>query len=683
VLPFIHILLGSCRPALSTVSATLFDRLFDKSFLPDRSAVVRRHESRAITQLPISPDMDIANRLAATLRTELLLQFEQRIRIPELLPHENWEAMFRACGELMGELQRRVATMDRAIVQAAIASAEATYRCEFVVEESGADRQLVRAVNLGLREAVLSWSEIIAGTSTVDHALPRQCELLPLSCLGGSTPQDCFDNWHKRGKRQYSARKKYQLVTTELAEVLGGWQVEFMQPEHVEAYRRRLVDRGLAAGTIANKVGCVRTLLGSLPVPATTRRALGDALPERVVLEVMRTKRRAISNHELGALLTDLFNDCSLPADDRVIVALHALTGTRIEEVCSLDSSDLERRGEHWTMRICLSESEMEAMRRWMPQGKNIVGVKTIESLRVVPFFPGVVPGLRERLIELTKRPGPLFKHLSATSAGVRSSAVSKRLNRRIKALFGPECDIVLESRRNTASPLMRRAGVEGDHRRAFLGHAPIDVHSRNYDVLTVEDLIAAGRAVAEVVGQALEGKEFRRLDVQYDRYRRRLERQGAVKHEDIQAGATQQASFNAQQSEMLSSAQRSLEAPALNVSASRRPTGNFVGAVGPNFEPPIVREREVGGHGVVASTGGQERILGLSDEWDSTPFQDTRDHQFGQTAHRATASGKAKRSASSARADLAQEPESTRGLRRNPVGARPCLKEVVATASR
>ena len=525
MLSFVQFVLDVCRPALSAGAVALLTRLFDASFVPARRALVRLPYRREATVLNVEKDTDIAKRLAATIKYELLLQFDQRIRVPELLHEPEWGALSAACAEFARELQRRVARMDGQFAAAARTAAEAAYGCRFAIGDGETELQLVRAVNLALQQTAALWVEILDGTTTIDNAAPTERELLPLTCLGGATPHACFDAWFGATTRQYSATMKFLGVARELAQVLGGQRVEFMQPAHVRNYVQRLVDKARNPNTIANKIGVICTLLRDYDIPAETRKELGKRRPKQGVQDVFRTRRRELTLGELAKLLGDVFDDRSLRPDDRVVVALHALTGTRIEEVCSLDSEDLTWDGASWTMHIRLSPAELAALAKWMPAGKTIPGVKTLESLRSIPLYVDAIPGLHERLLQLRSTAGPLFKHLWPTAAGVRSSAVSKRINRRIKALFGAKCGIVFESVRNTAGPNLRRAGVDWDQRRVFLGHAPVDVHDRHYDKLTVDDLKAAGRAVGAMVRQALEGKEFLRLDVPYERYRRCLQR--------------------------------------------------------------------------------------------------------------------------------------------------------------
>ena len=676
---FIARALEICGPALSKAAVGVFGRVFDAPYIPERQLLVCPPPVGRPTKL--AADAEMAKRMGATVKAAALLEFEQRLRAPELLPEALWSEMSNACCELAKEVQRRVARMDPELARSAIAAAEMTYACRFVLGANESEPQLVRAVNLALREVVVAWGQILDGTTTIDELMPRPIELLPLACLGGTTPQRCLEDWRKRQPRQYSAEKKFARVAAELEEVLGGLQLEFMQPSHVERYVQRLVAKGLNPNTVANKVGVICTLVRNIDVPAGTRMALQQRRPRQGVCDLFRTRRRELTRDELGVLLSEVFNDRSLQPDDRVVAALQALTGARIEEVCSLDSEDVSLNGDSWTMHVRLSKGELDALAKWVPAGKTVPGVKTLESLRAIPFYADAVPGLHERLLELTQRPGPLFKHLWPTAADVRSSAVSRRINRRIRALFGEDCGIVFESLRNTAGPVLRRAGVGWDARRVFLGHAPMDVHDRHYDKLTTDDLRAAGRAVADAVRQALEGKEFPRLDVRYERCRRVLKGKRAVLNVDREACPMQQMPLDVKEREAISPTEAGFFKSTAEIGLSLLPVAGEVGGYGPDLNEEV-RDCKVGPLRVDTSARCGERVRGLCGERDPIVFEQPRDDELGEAPHGTPSSYPTTGSPRTGHADGFHEPEPTSGLGRDAVGASPSLDAVEAATS-
>ncbi len=104
--------------------------------------------------------------------------------------------------------------------------------------------------------------------------------------------------------------------------------------------------------------------------------------------------------------------------------------------------------------------------------------------------------------------PERLFQHLTPDQYGTLSSAVSKRLNRRIDKLISSDKRLVLQSLRTTGALTMRRANVDYAQRVRFLGHAPSSVHEEHYEAaqsLDAEDLLPAARALAAFYKSALE----------------------------------------------------------------------------------------------------------------------------------------------------------------------------------
>jgi len=360
-----------------------------------------------------------------------------------------------------------------------------------------------------------------------------------------------------------------------------------MQPGHVAQYIERLHCNGNKVGTIENKLGVLASLASGI-APSATLDELKRKRPNRKAIEVLRTRRRPMSQLELGAFLHAIFVDTSLHPDDRIVVALTALTSARIDEIASLRACDIKWDGEMWSLSITLADDERAALLKWLPQGFSFPGLKGVESKRTIPVCASVIPGLHERLMELAGRPASVFTHLGTTSAGRKGSSIGQRINRRMKVLFGPRTDLVFESLRNTASPTLRRAGVNLDLRRAHLGHAPIDIHARHYDEVSFDDLKVGARVIADFVDHALKGKEFPRLDVCFHQCRRVLKREPAVLHKDGETGAVQECALDIDKTKAIPLAPLHLLPSSKEVAAGAEPKLRIVQGVHPHLHPEL-----------------------------------------------------------------------------------------------
>nr|WP_276595196.1 tyrosine-type recombinase/integrase [Roseateles albus] len=277
---------------------------------------------------------------------------------------------------------------------------------------------------------------------------------------------------------------------------------------------------------MANKIGIAKTLLGRFILSKEAHQALQDESPKIKKGTTGSACRDGLTKEQLTLLLATVFNDRSLPADDRVAVALHALSGTRLEEICAMDACRINWSGEYWLLDIIERGVSLTKTKAKAAIRSGDKGPKNKDSVRQIPVLVSGVPGLHERLGQLKKlagEEGKLFFHFIPNKYGMHGGAFSTRMNRRIDEVLGPDRRLVLESLRNTAAPTMRRAGVDPDERRVFMGHAPVDIHSAHYDRLHADDLVQASTAVANMVGDALRGVDFPRLDFVYSKQRRHL----------------------------------------------------------------------------------------------------------------------------------------------------------------
>lgn len=580
-------LFGLLRPSSQNESSTALGRVLGETGSAEVSSGAVGPNSR------LAVDADTAHMVINTISRDLLRWFDRLTRVGAPRNDEEWFRLACECDQLAAALRGLVRSGSARLVEPTLRAFEAEHSCEIELLDAGSEAQFAKPLHLALARVVEDWAAIARGTKLVTEATVAIGPLVPLSTVWGRTAKSCLNARLRERTRRYSATKKLKLVAHEMEAVLGRAPVECMRPEHVARYVELLRANGSTVGTIANKLGVLAALVKGV-APQDTLDALKQKRPPRRAIEALRTKRRPMSQGELGAFLQAIFSDTSLHPDDRVIVALTALTSARIDEVASLQARDIRWDGQTWSMAIALSDEERESLLKWLPQGFALPGLKGVDSLRTIPVCAHAIPGLHERLLELGKRSGSLFAHLNTTSAGRRASAIGQRINRRMKEVFGPETDLVFESLRNTASPTLRRAGINLDLRRLHLGHAPIDIHARHYDEVSFDDLRGGARVIADFVRGALDGKQVARLDIGYDMCRRVLKHNRTMLDKDGETRPVQQRPLDADKAKVVSLAQARLKLPPKKIAAGARPSRSVVVGMHPNLEPQVARQQEV-----------------------------------------------------------------------------------------
>lgn len=541
----------------------------------------------------LAVDIDTAGRVRHTLHRDLVRWFDTHVGAGAR-DDDEWLRIAIECDHLAAELRRLVRLGDERFIAPTMHAFEFEHSCDLVFVDPDVKGAFAKELNLTLARTVAKWAEIARGATLASEAIAQAGPLIPLSTVWGRTMRACLEARLRGRTHRYSATKKLTLVAHEMEAALGRTPIECMRPEHVAWYVKMLNTNGSKVGTIQNKLGVLASLVKDI-APAAALEALKQARPPRRAIEALRTKRRPMRQAELGAFLSAIFTDTSLHPDDRVVVALTALSSARIDEIASLQARDIKWDGNTWSLSITLAEEERKALLKWLPRGFALPGLKGVDSLRTIPVYVDAIPGLHERLVELARRPGYLFAHLSTTSAGRTASAIGRRINRRMKEVFGPDTDLVFESLRNTASPALRRAGVCMDLRRLHLGHAPIDIHARHYDEVSFDDLRAGARAIANFVRGALDGKQVPRLDLGYQMCRRVLKRDCAVLDKYAETGTVQERAFNANQAKVISLAQARLKMSSQQVATRSWPSLRVVHLVHPDLNPQATGEQEIG----------------------------------------------------------------------------------------
>ena len=464
-------------------------------------------------------DDAMAARLDATLLRDALGYLAKFDALIRSLGDDELEKLIAYLQSQDRKIRGQTRRADDADARKLLADMESRHRFTLVTESAEQERAVVDVINRARSKIIASWQAVLEGTSTFAAEMPPSERGLLLQSLTGASPHKCLEHWAsiKGGERNLKTYDKFRDIADDLAAMLDGQCVEALTRDHVRLYADYLRARGNSLNTVHGKLSICLTLLSSCNLASDTRRAFADIRPAKARARQHSAPRQPFTLDQLGALLQGVFADTSLPADDRVIVALQALAGARLEEICSLTGPQLAWTGQHWTVDFVEADVLRKPSNRPMKQPRA-EGLKCLDSVRTIPVNVSSIRGLHERLLALKKAAGKgrLFSHLTANRYGSFGSAVGKRLNKRIDQIVGEDRRLVLESLRNTAAPAMRRAGIDSDERRMFMGHAPVDIHGRHYDLPTTEDLLGASQAVSGMVAQALSGRDYPALDGQY-----------------------------------------------------------------------------------------------------------------------------------------------------------------------
>jgi integrase len=680
VLSLVAKALEICRTTMPDPSWDVLDKFFSAPHETKRPALLRSPEGAPRTSLEV--DGDVAKRLANTVRAEVLHEFDQRLRSRRPSPDDR-ARLELACSDFARAIRLLVADNDPRLGAAAALVARADYRCLLRTRSREARLSLVRAVNCELQRLATTLSEVVGGLTTIDHAMPPRQEMLPLAIFGGTTIEDCHKDWLRRSTPGYSANRKAIAVVRGMSMVLRGQAVEHLTPRQVREYY------GLLTGLHPNTAyGYLTTLMSLVKrrAPSAALQAIRELWPSHMQRAKLRIGRAALEEGELGTFLAAVFNDRALKTHDRVVVALLALTGARLEEICTLRADSLQWNGEYWTVRIELSTDEKARLERIAADHGLLENpkYKNLATLRTVPVFADAIAGLHEQLLKLSSQPGFLFKQLStAQSTGRRAGAFGQRVNRRIRELFGPEKTVVVESLRGTVVTQLSETDVSEDLARAFVGHAPRDIHSEHYVKPTPKRLAPAAREVRSFVLRALQGKDYMRLAVDYEPWRRVLKRKPDVMQENLQAIDVQQPSLDADLRQPVLPAESDLQATSLNVPDSALTAPTTIDSNPPDLDQYPVHQ-EVGAQRSTACAGKprHERVRGFHGKRHAIPLEHPRHDEFCKASDRPSPGRKPRRAPRRPLAHFAEQSLRACRGRDGPFGAGPRLEKVELAAS-
>jgi integrase len=186
-------------------------------------------------------------------------------------------------------------------------------------------------------------------------------------------------------------------------------------------------------------------------------------------------QRRAFTEEEAGTFMKIAASSSYKYPDDLSVALVMAVTGMRLEEVCSLDQEDVS----------------IQEQVTWL----DIKEGKTDAAARRVPVVePEVIAELRQRHNGAS---GPLFPTLTETKYGDRSPAISKRLNRHLRNISKDPALVAGHSWRHRARSLMEHGGIVPWVCDWFIGHARPGEGLSRYSKPSDDQLVEAAKAVS------------------------------------------------------------------------------------------------------------------------------------------------------------------------------------------
>lgn len=333
---------------------------------------------------------------------------------------------------------------------------------------------------------------VIEGKKSVNALSPEPETQLPLLELWGDAAEQTVETWRSvrvasRGEVNVKSYQKYRSVAVDLGQVLTRRPVQALTSTDLKGLLRLWKSAGNEPPTIKTKLGILKTLLR--PFDSDRRlRSLVDDIP----LEPRkRAARIPFTDDQLSTFFSHVISWHRTRKDDKMLLMLMVLLASRIEEIYQLSDADFERTDYGWLVRFVDARQS----------GSGQTQLKTAESARRTPIYSKQFLELDQWLCERITSGGYLFPDGSDNQYGIRSSSASRRLNRQLRKLFPSDRRLVLQSTRNSAAVVMRRAGTDPRIRRRYLGHADHRIHEQHYEpgeLLDEKDLETGATAIAE-----------------------------------------------------------------------------------------------------------------------------------------------------------------------------------------
>ena len=185
------------------------------------------------------------------------------------------------------------------------------------------------------------------------------------------------------------------------------------------------------------------------------------------------SKRRHFNREERSQLLQRAIAEYGDQSDRVWIIKLAAYTGCRLEEVAQLARENVRKVDGVWVVEI----NDLD--------GRHVKGSNSVRS---VPLHPAIQ---KEFLAWLARVSGPRVFASLRQYEGRYATKLSGDMARLMDRAGINDSRLVMHSFRHGLKVAMADAGIDGDLRRAFLGHAPRDTHDQ-YQLPSTRALAAA-----------------------------------------------------------------------------------------------------------------------------------------------------------------------------------------------
>lgn len=443
------------------------------------------------TALLLTMDTDIARRFIATWKMQQSAQFVQQMDSLRDSPAESWDALADELKQERIDALEQMRRHNLAEFDKAIRMIESTLNIHFDGSHEAMDtlsRDFTSA-RVAFLKACLG---VLSGDIPISSLFPDNTAQLPLVELWGDPAPRLAEHWREtvESSQCYVNPKtldKYRNISADLGFVLSRRPVQAVTSADLDALKKLWKARGNIATTIKSKLDILKSLIRPFDQEKNLQPLFEMA---RAVAPVHRASRLPFTDDQLRKFIAVVFDSELLSQDDKMLLALMLLLSARLEEICQLRGEAFEATEKGWLVQI--------ADHRQTGHGKT--RLKNDASARRLPLHRDVFPGLDAWLAEHIKDGCYIFPDMRYDRYGKRGSAASKRLNRILRVIFPDDRRLVLQSTRNTASRIMRRADTDPRVRRRFLGHADVGIHDRYYDpgeLLDDTDLEAGSVAIA------------------------------------------------------------------------------------------------------------------------------------------------------------------------------------------